>query len=332
MKLLFDQKLRTLAAVWFCVVASSSFAVPAGPPEVRVRFHDEVRSEPFSGRVYVFFSRAGDEPRKGPDWFAPEPFAAINVKDLAPGEEVIFGMNGNHPPIRSFPAPWQELEVGEFRAQAVMRFNPFERQVGAGPGNGFSSVVELPADATEPVVLTVDRIVPEPAFHETMWTKLLRVRSKQLSEFHGRDVFLEGAETFDRMEQVLGPGGQLHSFEAVFSPRGNDGAPRLLWDRETGAIDPETARAWEAYDIRLVLERNWEALGPRLAGKLHVFMGGEDTFYLDGAVRLLKESLEKLESDAVLEIHEGKDHRTLLTDELRLRIRHEMAEAVLRED
>jgi hypothetical protein len=93
---------------------------------------------------------------------------------------------------------------------------------------------------------------------------------------------------FSDMEEVMGHGGQLGSFEAVFSPRGPDGRPRQLWDRATGAIDPEVAKSWEAYDIRLVLERNWKTLGPKLAGKLHVWTGGADTFYLEGAVARLK--------------------------------------------
>jgi len=131
-------------------------------------------------------------------------------------------------------------------------------------------------------------------------------------------------DDFAWMEYVLGHGGQLHSFEAVFSPRSEDGHPELLWNRETGAVNTDVARSWEAYDIRLVCERNWDRLGPQLAGKLHVFMGSADTFLLEGATRLLQESLQRLESDAVVEIHEGKDHRTLLSGELRRRIRREM--------
>ena len=95
------------------------------------------------------------------------------------------------------------------------------------------------------------------------------------------------------MEDVIGDGGQLHSFEAVFSPLGPDGRPRPLWDRATGAVDPEVARAWQTYDIRLVLERNWPTLGPKLKGKLHVVIGDLDTFYLEGAVALLKASLRE---------------------------------------
>ena len=55
-------------------------------------------------------------------------------------------------------------------------------------------------------------------------------------------------------------------------------------------------------------------------------MGDEDTFYLEGATKLLKESLDKLPGDAVVEIHEGKDHGSLMTGELRSRIRREMTE------
>jgi len=146
----------------------------------------------------------------------------------------------------------------------------------------------------------------------------------------GADHVVIWLDDFDRMEQVLGHGGQFESFEAVFSPRGAGGQPLPLWNRTDGAIDPAVARTWERYDIRLVLERNWQSLGPQLRGKLHVHMGEHDTFYLDGAARLLKESLEQLGSDAVIEIHPGKDHGSLVTGELRDRIRREMSETVLR--
>ena len=130
------------------------------------------------------------------------------------------------------------------------------------------------------------------------------------------------------MDDVIGWGGQLGSFEAVFSPLDHDGPPRKLWDRSTGAIDPEVAKAWEAYDIRLVLERNWPVLGPKLKGKLHVITGDLDTFYLEGAVKLLKESLTKLGSDAVVEIVPNRDHGTLLDPELAKRLDREMNAAV----
>jgi S-formylglutathione hydrolase FrmB len=131
---------------------------------------------------------------------------------------------------------------------------------------------------------------------------------------------------FSDMEAVMGHGGQLSSFEAVFSPRGQNGKPQQLWNRATGEVDSEVARAWEKYDIRLQLERNWKSLGPKLSGKIHVYTGGEDTFYLEGAVVLLKESLKKLGSDAVIEIVPDKDHANLLSTKMRERIAREMAD------
>ena len=129
---------------------------------------------------------------------------------------------------------------------------------------------------------------------------------------------------FDVMEEALGSGGQLHSFEAAFSPRGPDGKPIRVWNRKSGAVNTEAAKSWEAYDIRLLLERNWPTLGPKLRGKLHVVMGDADTFYLEGATRLLGESLKKLDSDAVVEMLPGHDHGSLLTPQFMGRLRAEM--------
>ena len=130
---------------------------------------------------------------------------------------------------------------------------------------------------------------------------------------------------FSDMEVVLGRGGQLQSFEAVFSPRGADGEPRNLWDRTTGVVDPVTAEAWKNFDIRLKLEREWPTLGPKLAGKLHIYTGSDDTFYLEGATRLLGDSLKKLGSDAVVEIFPGRNHGNLIDVDLRHRMHREMA-------
>jgi S-formylglutathione hydrolase FrmB len=131
---------------------------------------------------------------------------------------------------------------------------------------------------------------------------------------------------FSDLEVVMGHGGQLGSFEAVFGPRGADGQPMQLWDRKSGAIDPAVARAWSDYDISLKLKKNWEALGSKLAGKIHVYTGGDDTFYLESSTRLLGERLRELGSDAIVEIIPGRNHGTLLGADIRKRIAREMAE------
>jgi S-formylglutathione hydrolase FrmB len=137
-------------------------------------------------------------------------------------------------------------------------------------------------------------------------------------------------DSFTRMDDCVGRGGQLRSFEAVFSPLGPDGQPLRMYDRATGTVDPAVAKAWENYDIRLVLERNWSELGPKLQGKLHITMGELDTFYLEGAVRRLHETLQQLGSDAEIRMLPGENHSSLLTPELFAGIRKQMTESFRR--
>lgn len=100
-------------------------------------------------------------------------------------------------------------------------------------------------------------------------------------------------EDFVRREDVLNPGGQIRSFEATFGALGKDGTPRRVFDVETGVIDHEAAKAWEPYDISHTLLTRWPELRPRLAGKLHVFAGEVDTFYLEGAVERFRALAEE---------------------------------------
>jgi hypothetical protein len=131
-------------------------------------------------------------------------------------------------------------------------------------------------------------------------------------------------KSFSDLEIVMGHGGQLGSYDANFSPLDKNGKPRQLWDRKSGDIDPEIAKHWEQYDLRLVLERNWEKLAPKLKGKVHVYVGSKDTFFLEAAVGLLRESQIRLKSDAVVEIISDRDHSTLIDEELTERMKSEM--------
>ena len=91
-------------------------------------------------------------------------------------------------------------------------------------------------------------------------------------------------EDFVRREVVLNPGGQIRSFEGTFSPKAADGTPARVFDVETGEIDHEAVEAWRDYDISHTLLTRWDELKPRLAGKIRVYAGEVDTYYLEGAV------------------------------------------------
>jgi len=100
-----------------------------------------------------------------------------------------------------------------------------------------------------------------------------------------------------RFELVLGTKGrsgeQFDIWQAVYSPEGDDGYPRLILDPRTGAIDHKVADYWkEHYDLDSIMQRDWKTLGPKLIGKLHFAVGDNDSYYLDRAVRLTEKFLE----------------------------------------
>ncbi len=123
-------------------------------------------------------------------------------------------------------------------------------------------------------------------------------------------------EEENHLELVLGThgrsGGQWDVWQAVFGPVGDDGYPRPIWDKYTGAIDPEVAAYWkENYDLRHILERDWKTLGPKLKGKLHIYVGDMDSYYLNNAVYLAEEFLEGTSDpsyDGVVEYGDRFEH------------------------
>jgi hypothetical protein len=89
-------------------------------------------------------------------------------------------------------------------------------------------------------------------------------------------------------------------WEATYGPTDADGYPAPIWDDRTGAINRSVAEYWRShdYDLRDYLARNWPRIGPDLAGKIHVFCGDMDNYYLNLAVYLLEDFLTKVQSPA----------------------------------
>jgi enterochelin esterase-like enzyme len=106
-------------------------------------------------------------------------------------------------------------------------------------------------------------------------------------------------EQLAKLEVVLGPyGGQLASFDWVFSPKSPSGAPEPMFDRTTGDVDPKVVAYWrDHYDLAHLTEEHWAANGPVLKGRIHLFVGTADTFYLDGPAHLFEAQLKKLGAD-----------------------------------
>jgi S-formylglutathione hydrolase FrmB len=488
--------LQTAIAVWLALLLAAPAAVAQAPttrpsakpaPLQFVVTYDESITDTFTGRVYVMTNLGSRrEPRYGPSWMRPTPFFAVDVSGWKPGKPLVIDQDA-----LSYPGPLSELEAANYAVQAVMRLSRDASEIGAA-GNPYSANerFDLDASAGGSVRLRIDQVQTPRPFTESDRIKLVELRSKLLSDFHGRDMMMHAAvilpqtldenkdrkypvlywiggfgsdhtgarwrkqlwdrtgysdrvirivlsascygghhvfadsanngpvgralveeliphieatyplvsaptarfvaghssggwaslwlqitypgvfggvwslapdpidfsdfqridlykpgvnmyvdaagqrrplarrgeqvtlwyEPFGRMEAVVGDGGQLRSFDWVFSPRGADGLPRRLFDPETGAVDPVTAQAWRRYDIRLILENTWATLGAQLAGKLHIIAGEFDTFYLEGPVIALKAWLEDVGSDADVEIVAGADHGSIATLDLWRRI------------
>ncbi len=102
----------------------------------------------------------------------------------------------------------------------------------------------------------------------------------------------------NHLELALGThsrsGQQWDIWEAVYSPQGPDGYPKRIFNKETGEIDADVASYWkEHYDLRHILQRDWATLGPKLQGKIHIYCGDMDNYYLNNAVYLMEDFLKK---------------------------------------
>jgi hypothetical protein len=91
-------------------------------------------------------------------------------------------------------------------------------------------------------------------------------------------------------------GGQYDIWQAVFGPVGSDGYPKPIFDKVTGDIDPTVAAYWrEHYDLSNIIARDWATLAPKLKGKIHLYVGSGDNYYLTDSVYFAQERLESLE-------------------------------------
>src|ERR1700735_3655295 len=128
------RRARTACVGLIVGVAALCAVLPVAAADWRmsVQLTPGVHKAPYSGRVYLFFSRIRREPRHDPDWFHPEQFIARDVTNWQPNQALEF--RSGDPRVLAYPRPLGVLELDGSRTQAVVRFNPFERKVGDGPG------------------------------------------------------------------------------------------------------------------------------------------------------------------------------------------------------
>ena len=123
---------------------------------------------------------------------------------------------------------------------------------------------------------------------------------KQIEQPSMRDYLghtLTTTKEVNQYELALGDHGrsgeQYDIWQAVYSPEGPDGYPLPIFDKATGEIDHKVAAYWhDHYDLDAILARDWATLGPELAGKLHIYVGSDDTYMLNDAVYRMEDFLK----------------------------------------
>ena len=90
-------------------------------------------------------------------------------------------------------------------------------------------------------------------------------------------------------------GAQYDIWQAVFGPVGPDGYPKPIFDKRTGVIDHSVADYWrDHFDLIHIIERDWTTLAPKLQGKIHIYVGTGDNYFLTDSVYFAQEKLEAL--------------------------------------
>jgi hypothetical protein len=200
-------------------------------------------------------------------------------------------------------------ELLPFLEQRFRGLGPWARGLYGGSTGGWEALAEqifypdafngAIANCPDPIdfraYMAVDLYADDNAYHsDGAFRRTMRPSSR---DAFGHTRSMMSAD--GRLEWALGTHGrsgeQLDIWQAVFSPVGEDGYPKAIFDQKTGSIDRTVADYWrEHYDLSHILEQEWHTLGPKLNGKLHINVGNLDTYFLDGAVRLTQRRLAGL--------------------------------------
>jgi hypothetical protein len=180
--------------------------------------------------------------------------------------------------------------TGGWESMAVQVFYPDEF-------NGVWAACPDPIDFRAFTV--VDLYADTNAYH--LGSRWKRTPRAGMQDYLGRPTAT--MEEVNRHEAALASngrsGGQWDIWQAVYSPVGADGYPKPIWDKVTGRIDREVAMHWrERYDLVHIVKRDWATLGPKLRGKLHIYVGDMDNYWLQNAVYLAERDFKQLVNPA----------------------------------
>ncbi len=121
------------------------------------------------------------------------------------------------------------------------------------------------------------------------------------------------------METLYGEGQQIGSYESVFSPKGKDGKPMQVFNRETGNVDTRVSKHWKEYDLRHIIGNANEDLLRSLSNKIHIYVANDDDYFLDLGVKGFKEVTDSLNFKVDIQFYKERGHN-VWDDSLRHKI------------
>ncbi|WP_163707735.1 alpha/beta hydrolase-fold protein [Mangrovibacterium lignilyticum] len=189
---------------------------------VQTAFSSEAFGESFSGKVLLYLSKDGENPKDLAYGLPLLHCYCIEVKDIAPNAPVVFDDSAT-----SFPVKLSELERGQYYAQVVWDRNTGGRNIGSSPDNMYNTPIKikLTKDFDETFLINCNSKIASPnQFEETEYVKVLKAPSALLSSFYNKETTINAAiilpEEYDKepkrkfpvLYEVSGFGGDYHSF------------------------------------------------------------------------------------------------------------------------
>ena len=197
--------------------------------QISVSYSKITYDKPFSGKVFLYLSKENHEPKNGAVGIEPFPCFAIEVKNVQPGQAVVFDDKAI-----SYPAVLSDIERSEYYAQAVWDRNLGGRVVAESPGNIYSKAIKikLTKDVKKVFSIQCTEVIAERSFTDTKFMKELKIQSSLLSAFHHRPYPLGAAvllpkSYYDQPQKkypvlfhVFGYGGDYHFRSGDTTSRG----------------------------------------------------------------------------------------------------------------
>lgn len=227
----------------------------------------EVREEnPFYDSSYVV-----DNPNLGP-------YGTATTKELIPAIDKQF---------RTVAQPWGRItaggSTGGWEALASQIFYP---DVYGGTFAGYPDPVDLHREQ-------IVNVYGDKNAYDTIreWDRTPRPDGRNVAGDTNYVMAQENLWELARGDRDRS-GGAWAIWEALYSPQGRNGYPAQGWDKLTGAIDPTVTARWKPMDLSAKIAAEWPTLGPKLTGKMYVYVGDTDTYFLNTAVELFQKTAQ----------------------------------------